>query len=173
MEKSVESLKLEFSTVRTGRASLSLIQDIKFDYYGSQVPLNQVGNISIPEARLIEIKPWEQKMVKEIERAILKSDLGITPNNDGKVVRLPIPALTEERRKELVKITKKMAESHRVTIRNIRRDGNEKLKQMEKKKEISEDEMRKGEEKTQEFTDKYIKKIGELCSHKEKDIMEV
>ena len=173
MEKSIENLKHEFSTVRTGRASLSLIQDIKVEYYGTQVPLNQVGNISIPDARLIEIKPWEQKMVKEIERAILKSDLGITPNNDGKVVRLPIPPLTEERRKELAKITKKMAEDHKVTIRNIRRESNEDLKRMEKKKEISEDELRKGEDKVQELTNRFIKKVDELYIHKEKEIMEV
>lgn len=173
MEKSIENLKHEFSTIRTGRASLSLIQDIKVEYYGTQVPLNQVGNVSIPDARLIEIKPWEQKMVKEIERAILKSDLGITPNNDGKVVRLPIPALTEERRKELAKITKKMAEDHKVTIRNIRRESNENLKQMEKKKQISEDELRKSEDKVQEITDKFIKKVDELCAHKEKEMMEI
>jgi len=173
MEKSIENLKHEFSTIRTGRASLSLIQDIKVEYYGTQVPLNQVGNVSIPDARLIEIKPWEQKMVKEIERAILKSDLGITPNNDGKVVRLPIPALTEERRKELAKITKKMAEDHKVAIRNIRRESNENLKQMEKKKQISEDELRKSEDKVQEITDKFIKKVDESCAHKEKEMMEV
>ena len=173
MEKSIENLKHEFSTIRTGRASLSLIQDIKVEYYGTQVPLNQVSNVSIPDARLIEIKPWEQKMVKEIESAIIKSELGITPNNDGKVVRLPIPALTEERRKELAKITKKMAEDHKVTIRNIRRESNENLKQMEKEKQISEDELRKSEDKVQEITDKFIKKVDESCAHKEKEMMEV
>lgn len=173
MDKSAEKIKHEFAGIRTGRASSALLSDIKVEYYGALVPLQQAANISIPEARLIEIKPWDKSMLGEIEKAILKSPLGITPNNDGKIIRLTIPSLTEERRKELVKIVKKMAEETKVAIRNIRRDSNEALLKLKDNKEISEDEYHKAHHHDQEVTDHHIKKIDEILVAKEKEIMEV
>jgi ribosome recycling factor len=173
MDKSVEKVKHEFTGIRTGRASTALVSDIKVMYYGALVPLNQAGNISVPEPRLIEIKPWDKSVLGEIEKAILKSPLGITPNNDGKIIRLSIPALTEERRKDLVKMIKKMAEEAKVAIRNIRRENNEALIKLKDTSKITEDDFHKAHHHAQEVTDQYIKKIDEILLVKEKEIMEV
>ncbi len=170
---SIDAFKGELTSLRTGRASLALLDGISVDYYGTPSPLNQVAALSVPEPATIVIAPWEPKMLGQIERAILKSNLGITPTNDGKVVRLNIPPLTEERRKELVKVAHQYAEQARNAIRQIRRDGNDQVKKMEKAKEISEDEMHDGLEQIQKLTDAYIGRIGELVEHKEKEILEV
>ena len=172
MVKSLDSLKREFSKVRTGRASISLLDGIKVDYYGTQTPLNQLATLSVPEPRLITIQPWDATVIKEIEKAIMKSDLGLTPVNDGKIIRVSIPPLTEQRRVELVKVVKKMAENGKVSIRNHRRDINEDLKQKKKDKEVSEDEFFKGQKEVQDITDDYIKKCDELTQVKEKEILE-
>jgi ribosome recycling factor len=158
--------------VRTGRASISLLDGIKVDYYGTQTPLNQLATLSVPEPRLITIQPWDATVIKEIEKAIMKSDLGLTPVNDGKIIRVSIPPLTEQRRVELVKVVKKMAETCKVSIRNHRRDFNEDLKQKKKDKEVSEDEFFKGQKEVQDITDDYIKKSDELTQTKEKEILE-
>ncbi len=173
MEKSVESFKKELSKVRTGRASLSVLDDISVDAYGSGMPLNQVCTLTIPESRLIAIQPWDPQMLPAIEKAILKSDVGLTPANDGKIIRLNIPQLTEERRKELVKSVKKTAEEFRVAIRNIRREAIDTLKKQKKDKEISEDEMFKFQDEAQAETDTYVKKIDNITGSKEKEVMEV
>lgn len=172
MEKSLDSLKREFSRVRTGRASIALLDGIKIDYYGTLTPLNQLATLSVPEPRLITIQPWDATAVKEIEKAIQKSDLGLTPINDGKIIRVAIPPLTEQRRMELVKVVKKMAETCKVSLRNHRRDINEELKRMKKDKEISEDDFFKGQKEVQDITDEYIKKCDELTLAKEKEILE-
>lgn len=172
MVKSLDSLKREFSKVRTGRASISLLDGIKVDYYGTQTPLNQLATLSVPEPRLITIQPWDATVIKEIEKAIMKSDLGLTPVNDGKIIRVSIPPLTEQRRVELVKVVKKMAENCKVSIRNHRRDFNEDLKQKKKDKEVSEDEFFKGQKEVQDITDDYIKKCDDLTQAKEKEILE-
>ncbi|MCK5515847.1 MAG: ribosome recycling factor [Desulfobulbaceae bacterium] len=173
MEKSVESFKKELSKVRTGRASISILDDISVDAYGSGMPLNQVCTLTIPESRLIAVQPWDPQMLPAIEKAILKSDVGLTPANDGKIIRLNIPQLTEERRKELVKSVKKTAEEFRVAIRNIRREAIDALKKQKKDKEISEDEMFKSQDEAQAETDTYIKKIDNITGSKEKEVMEV
>lgn len=173
MDKTIEALKREFASVRTGRASTSLLDRVMVDYYGAPTPVNQVANVSAPEPRLITINPWEKKMLGEIEKAILKSDLGLNPNNDGSVIRLEIPQLTEERRKELSKKVSKIGEDAKVVIRNIRRDANEAIKKMEKKKEITEDESKEGQDNIQKLTDKKIKVIDELKAKKEKEVMAV
>lgn len=173
MDKTVESLKRDFSRVRTGRASPSLLDGITVDYYGSPMPINQVANVSVPEARMLVIQPWEKSMIGPIEKAIQSSDLGLNPQNDGNLIRLPIPALSEERRKELVKTSKKMSEDAKIAVRNIRRDSNEKLKKAEKDKDITQDMQKKGMDDIQKLTDEYIANIDELLSLKEKEIMEV
>lgn len=173
MEQALEATRQEFSRVRTGRASVTLLDGIKVTYYGSVVPLNQVATLTVPEARLITVQPWDTKMVGEIEKAILKSDLGLTPANDGKIIRIPIPALTEERRKELVKVIKKLAEKAKVSLRNIRREVNEKLKSMKNEKQVSEDEYFTCHEEVQKITDDYVKKADELLAEKEKELMEL
>ena len=173
MEKAIDVLKKDFASIRTGRASLSLLDGITVDYYGTQTPLNQVAALSVPEPRTIAIQPWEQRIIPDIEKAILRSDLGLTPTNDGKTIRINIPPLTEERRKQLVKVVRKRAEEARVAIRNIRRDLNEDLKKMEKNKEVSEDELKRDLEEVQKITDEYIKKVDEVLEVKEKEIMEV
>lgn len=173
MNGAVDALKKEFSAIRTGRASLALLDGIQVDYYGVPTPLNQVATLGVPESRLITIQPWDAKIIGEIERAILKSGIGLNPINDGKLIRLNIPPLTEERRKELVKLARKLAEETRVSVRNIRREGNEEIKKMEKEKHISEDDTRKTVEEMQKLTDSYIKKIDEILSHKEAEIMEI
>ncbi len=173
MDGAIDALHKEFNSVRTGRASLSLLEGIMVDYYNTPTPIQQVAALSVPESRLIVIQPWEQKMIGEIERALMKSDLGLTPANDGKVIRLPIPMLTEERRRELAKVVKKKAEETRVALRNIRRDMNEHVKKLEKDQHISEDEVKKTIAEVQKITDSYIGKVDDLLEIKEKEIMEV
>lgn len=173
MEKSVEAFKNELSKVRTGRASLSLLDGILVDAYGSAMPLNQVGTMTIPESRMIAIQPWDVQMVPAIEKAILKSDIGLTPISDGKVIRLNIPQLTEERRKELVKQVKKVAEEFRVAVRNVRREAIDILKKQKKDKEISEDDLFRLQDEAQSETDSYIKQIDEITAAKEKEVLEV
>ncbi len=173
MQASIEALKKKFASVRTGRASLSLLDGLTVDYYGTPTPLQQLASLSIPDSRQIAIQPWEQKIIPEIEKAIMKSDLGLTPMNDGKLIRINIPALNEERRKQLVKVVKKEAEDAKVAVRNIRRDVNEELKKLEKEKHVSEDEIKKEHDEVQKITDSFVKKVEELLEHKEKEIMEV
>ena len=173
MKKAIEATKREFSSVRTGRASTSLVENIKVEYYGSLVPLNQVAGISIPDSRTIEMKPWDIQALQEIEKAILKSDLGLNPNNDGKVIRVNIPPLTEERRKDFVKMVHKHAEDGRVAIRSIRQDANKHLEQVKKEKTHSEDEVKKFQERVQKMTDTYTQEINTLREHKEKEILEI
>jgi ribosome recycling factor len=173
MTRSIESFRKELGKVRTGRASFSLLDGIKADYYGTLTPLQQVGTLSVPESRLITVTPWDAKMIGPIEKAIQAGGLGLNPTNDGKVVRIPIPPLTEERRKELVKLVKKMAEDARIAVRNIRREAIERIKEKEKKKELSEDGMKRGQERIQKETDAFIKKIDDILKTKEQEIMEV
>ncbi|MBI5404357.1 MAG: ribosome recycling factor [Ignavibacteriae bacterium] len=173
MKKAVEHIISEFIKVRTGKASVGLLDGIKVDYYGTPTPLNQVGNISTPDFHTITIQPWDKSVIGLIEKTILNSNLGLNPANDGSVIRVPIPALNEERRKELVKLVKKMAEEGRVAIRNIRRDEIEKMKKTEKAEHISEDDRKHGEVEIQKLTDKFIKEIDEILAKKEKEIMEV
>ncbi|NNF83542.1 MAG: ribosome recycling factor [Deltaproteobacteria bacterium] len=173
MARSIEAFKKDLGKIRTGRASFSLLDGIKVDYYGTPTPLQQVGTLSVPESRLITITPWDAKMVGPIEKAIQGSNLGLNPSSDGKVVRIPIPPLTEERRKDLVKVVRKMAEDARISVRNIRRDSIDRIKEREKKKEISEDEMKRYQDRVQKETDNYVKKIDEILKTKEQEIMEV
>ncbi len=173
MKKSVAALGSEFNSLRTGRASSALFDKIKVDYYGQSTPLSQVATISVPEARLVVIQPWDKGLLSEIERAVQKSELSVNPNNDGKVLRINIPPLTEERRKELVKVAKNIAEQSRVAVRNIRRDANDELKKMEKSSDITEDDAKRGEDEIQKLTDKYVKEINNLLEEKEKEIMEI
>lgn len=173
MESSIDALKRELVKIRTGRASLSLLDGIKVDAYGSQMPLDQVGTLTIPESSMIAIKPWDPQMLPAIEKAILASDLGLTPANDGNVIRLVIPPLTEERRKELVKQVKKIGEEFKVAIRNVRREANDSLKKLKKDKEISEDDMFRLQDDAQKATDDYIKQVDEIVAGKEKEVMEV
>jgi ribosome recycling factor len=173
MEKAISAVEKSFSKVRTGRASLSLMEGIRVDYYGTPTPLNQVASLSVPESRLIVISPWDSSILGAIEKAIQKSDLGLMPSNDGKLIRLAIPALTEERRKELVKVVRKMAEECKVKQRNVRREANEKLKALKKDNKISEDELYGFQEEVQKLTDGYIVKADEILTIKEKEIMEI
>lgn len=173
MNKSVAVYRKELSSMRAGRANPQLLDRITVDYYGSQVPINQVANISIPEPRIIQIAPWEQSMLKVIEKAIQKSDLGINPSNDGKIIRLLLPELTQERRKELVKQTRKMAEDCKVAIRSIRRDANDQIKKMKKDNTITEDDQKSAEDKIQKATDKIVKEVDTITAEKEKELMDV
>lgn len=173
MDKTLSSLKGDLNKVRTGRASLALFDDIRVDYYGTPTPLNQMATLSVPEPRLMTIQPWDTSVIGEIEKAILKSELGVTPASDGKIIRITIPRLTEERRKELVKVVKKMAEAAKVAIRNIRREANEQLKGSEKNKKISQDQLRQWMDKVQVSTDKFITKVDEALAAKEKEILEI
>jgi len=172
MGKSVSALKSEFKRIRTGRASLALLDGIRVDYYGTLTPLNQMASLAVPESRLITIQPWDISVIKEIEKAILKSDLGLTPSSDGKIIRIAIPPLTEERRKELVKIANKISEEYKVAVRNIRRDSNELLKGLKKEGDISEDEAFKAQDQVQKITDDYIRRIDDVYQEKEKEILE-
>jgi ribosome recycling factor len=172
MADSIDALKNDFKKVRTGRASLALFEGMKISYYGTSTPLNQVASLSIPESRLIVINPWDQSIIGEIEKEILKSELGLTPMNDGKVIRISIPALTEDRRKELVRVVGKIAEEHKVSIRNLRRDANELLKGLKTDGDISEDDFFRAQDKVQKITDDYIKSVDEICQEKEKEILE-
>lgn len=173
MQKSIESFKYELSKIRTGKANVSLLENITVDYYGQQTPLNHVGTISIPEARLIVIRPWEKTLLPKIEKAILASDIGITPQNDGNVIRLSFPTLTEDRRKELVKMVKKQGEETKVAIRNTRRSFNDEIKKLEKESKVSEDSQMDGLDEIQEITDEFIEKIDEIINKKSNEIMEI
>ena len=173
MSKSVAVYQNEMTSLRAGRANPRLLDRIMVDYYGTPTPLPQIGNINVPEARMIVIKPWEKKMISAIEKAIQKSDLGLNPTNDGEVVRLVFPDLNEERRKELTKMARKSAEGAKVAVRSIRRDAMEKLKAMKKDGELTEDDQKKAEKDIQDLTDKHVKKIDEMCAKKEKELMEI
>ncbi len=172
MAKSREALKREFKRIRTGRASAALLDGVRVDCYDSQMPLEQIASISVPETRLIVIQPWDQSIMGDIEKGILKSELGLTPMNDGKIIRISIPPLTAERRKELAKLARKMSEENKITIRNHRREANELFKEMKNEKEISEDELHKAYNEVQKITDEFIKKIDEITAEKEKEIIE-
>ena len=172
MDKSIEVLQKDFSKVRTGRASVTLLDGVRVDYYGTPTPLNQLATLAIPEARQITIQPWDQSILKELEKAIQKADLGFTPNNDGKILRVNIPPLSEDRRKDLAKQVKKMAEAAKVAIRNHRRDINDELKTIKNDKKITEDAFFKAQDEVQKVTDEYIKKCDDLSSQKEKEILE-
>jgi ribosome recycling factor len=172
MNKTIDSLKKDFGRIRTGRASTALLDGIRVNCYETQMPLDQVASLSIPESRLITVKPWDPSIISEIEKAILKSELGLTPVNDGKMIRIPIPPLSEARRKELAKVAKKMAEESKIAVRNLRREANEWLKELKNEKEISEDELFRAQDEVQKVTDEFIKKIDELTSEKEKEIIE-
>lgn len=173
MGKSMENLHRELAGIRTGKANPALLDSIKVTYYGQLVPLKQVASIAVPEGRLITVQPWEKNLVPEIEKAILSSELGLNPQSDGTLIRLPIPALTEERRKELAKVVKRFAEESRVAVRNIRRDANERFKKKEKDHSISEDEMHAKQEEVQKLTDNYIARIDDVVAAKEKEILEI
>ena len=173
MQKSIESLKRDLMKIRTGKANINLLEDIKVDYYGQQTPINHVGTLSVPEARMILIHPWEKTLLPVIEKAILASDLGITPQNDGNVIRLIFPTLTEERRKDLVKVVKKHGEEAKIAIRNSRRHFNEEVKQLEKESRISKDVCQDGLDKNQDITNEFVEKITEIIHNKEKEIMEI
>lgn len=173
MDKAVEALKKEFSKLRTGRASTGMFDTIMVDYFGSMTPLNQLAAVNVPEPRLITIQPWDQGSLGAIEKTIMSSDLGLNPNNDGKIIRINFPQLTEDRRKELVRLAKKYGEETKVSVRNARRDGNEDIKKLEKDKEISKDDLKKHQEDIQKLTDSFIVKVDKVVEAKEKDIMEV
>ncbi len=173
MTKAVDSLKKELTKVRTGRASISLLDDVRIDYYGTPTPLSQVGTLAVPEPRLITIQPWEKPLIPEIEKAIMKADLGLNPASDGNIVRIAIPALTEDRRKEMAKLAKSIGENSKIAVRNARRDANDMLKQMEKDKDISEDDLKRGEKEVQDLTDSYVKQIDDVVAAKEKEVMEI
>ena len=173
MDKAVEALRRDLSKVRTGRASVAILDDVRVDYYGTPTPLNQVGSLTVPEPRLINIQPWEKKLIPEIERAIQKSDLGINPTSDGITIRLAFPPLTEERRKDMVKQVKKMGEEGKIAVRNARRDANEALKKLLKDKAVSEDDEKRGEKEIQELTDDYVARIDKIVADKEKELLEI
>ena len=173
MQKTVEVVKKDFASLRAGRATPGLLDKITVDYYGTPTPVNQLANVSVPEARLLVIQPWDKTVIPALEKAILKSDLGITPNSDGVVIRLAVPQLTEERRKDLVKVVKKKAEEGRVAVRNVRRDANDLLKSEQKDGNITEDDLRRSQDEVQKLTDKYIKEIDQVMANKEIEIMQV
>lgn len=173
MQKTLDRMKADFATLRTGRANAALLENIRVEYYGAATPLNQLGHVGAPEPRTLEIRPWDKSVVPAVEKAILKSDLGLTPSSDGSVIRLQIPPLTEDRRKDLIRVVRKMSEEYRVAVRNERRDAVEKLKKSEKAKEIAEDDRQTGEHEIQKMTDAFVKRIDALLAAKERDIMEV
>ncbi|NLP11653.1 ribosome recycling factor [bacterium] len=173
MDQAVETVRTELAKLRTGKASPAILDGITVSYYGVNTPLRQVGNVSAPEPRLLVVQPWDRSLLGEIEKAILKSDLGLNPTNDGIVIRVPIPTLTEERRQSLVKVAKKITEDGRVAVRNIRRDANEKLKKLEKDHKISEDDLHRSQDEMQKRTDECVKKLDEILALKEKEIMEI
>ncbi len=173
MNKSIDAFKQALSKIRTGRAHPSLLDHVKVDYYGSEVPLSQVANINVEDSRTLVVNPWEKQMVKAVEKAIMKSDLGLNPNTAGTVIRIPMPALTEERRRDMVKIVRNEAEGARVAIRNIRRDANSDFKELLKEKEISEDDERRASERVQKLTDRYVDEIEKLVEVKETELMEI
>lgn len=173
MEKSIDNLQHELAGIRTGKANPALLDSIKVSYYGQTVPLKQVANVAIPDPRLITIQPWDKSIVSEVEKAIMASELGLNPQSDGTLIRLPIPPLTEDRRKDLVKLVKRIAEDTKVAVRNIRRDANDKIKKLEKDHEISEDEMHTRQDEVQKITDDFTKKVDEIVDAKEKEILEI
>ena len=173
MDKTIESLKKDLGSIRTGRASLSIFDGIMVDYFGTPTPINHVATLSVPESRLITIQPFDPKSIGDIEKAIQKSDLGLNPGNDGKIIRVAIPTLTEERRKEIVKVVHKRGEEAKITLRNIRREGNDEMKKIEKDEHLSEDDTKRAVEEIQKLTDAYIKKVDETVAHKEEEVMEV
>lgn len=173
MEKAIAAMRKELASFRTGRANPALLDRVLVEYYGTQMPINQMANISVPEPRLLVIQPWDKSALGEIERAIQKSDLGLVPSNDGNVIRITIPPMTEERRTELVKLVKRTGEDAKVAIRNIRRDANEEMKKKEKNGEMSEDESRRAQEEIQKMTDQYIREVDDIITAKEKEVMEV
>ncbi len=173
MEKAVCSLEREFAKLRTGRASTALVDGIKADYYGTMTPIGQMASVAVPDARTITIQPWDKGGMAAVEKAILKSDLGLTPINDGKIIRIAIPPLTEERRRDLVKVARKYGEEAKVAVRNVRRDSNDSLKKAEKEKEITEDELKKATDVVQKLTDKYVAEVDRRCQEKEKEIMDI
>jgi ribosome recycling factor len=173
MQKAVEALSRDLKTLRVGRATPGLLDKVTVDYYGTPTPLNQLANISAPEPRLLVIQPWDKSVMKDVEKALLKSDLGLTPNNDGAIIRLSIPELTQERRRDLVKVLKKKAEEGRVSVRNIRREANDGVKDLEKSKDISEDDSRRTLDDIQKLTDKFVKEVDLVMENKEKEIMEI
>jgi ribosome recycling factor len=173
MDKTIESTRSEFGSVRTGRASAGLLDRIQVSYYGTKTPLNQLAQISVPEPRLLSIQPYDKGAIKEIERAILESDLGLTPANDGQVIRLPVPQLTEQRRKDLVRVVGKLAEEGRIALRNVRRDAITQLKELEKDGDVGSDELHRAEDRMQKLTDEHVKLVDELYKHKETEILEV
>ena len=173
MDKATANMDKEFAKLRTGRASTSLVDGIKVDYYGTPTPVNQLASVAVPDSRTITIQPWDKGGFAAVEKAILKSDLGLTPVNDGKIIRISIPPLTEERRKDLVKVSRKYAEDAKVAVRNVRRDANEQLKKLEKDKTISEDDLKKATEDVQKLTDKYVAVADQKCQAKEKEIMDI
>lgn len=173
MKKTLEAMKKDFASLRAGRATPSLLDKIVVEYYGAMSPINQLANVSVPEPRLLVIQPWDKNVISDIERAIMKSDLGLTPSSDGSLIRISIPQLTQERRNDLVKVIKKKAEDARVSIRNLRREANDELKLFEKEGDISEDDNRRGQEEVQKLTDKYVKEVDLILDNKEKEIMEV
>ena len=172
MSKSIKSLKAEYKKVRTGRASVSILDGIRVDYYGTPTPLNQIATLAVPESRLITIQPWDVSVIKDIEKEIMKSDLGLTPSSDGKIIRIAIPPLTEQRRKELVKVINKMAEEYKIGVRNLRRDANEMIKSLKKDGDVSEDESFKAQEEIQKITDEHIQLVDDQAKAKEKEILE-
>ncbi|OGL44569.1 MAG: ribosome recycling factor [Candidatus Schekmanbacteria bacterium RBG_13_48_7] len=172
MKNVMDRLAKELAGIRTGRATISLLDNIRINYYGNMSPLNQVASISVPESNLIVIQPWDTSIISDIEKAILRSDLGLVPNNDGKLLRVPVPPLTEERRKELSKNVKKMGEDHKIQLRNIRRDSNDEIKQLQKDKKLSQDEEHQGYDEIQKITDLYIEKVADKIKTKEKEILE-
>lgn len=172
MDKTIISLQNDFKRVRTGRASVSLLDGIRVDYYGTQTPLNQMATLAAPESRLITIQPWDTSVIKNVEKALMKSDLGLTPSSDGKIIRIAIPPLTEERRKELVKQINKMSEEHKIALRNLRRDANDMLKGLKKDGDISEDDAFKAQDEVQKITDDHIRRVEETTKEKEKEILE-
>ena len=173
MEKAVVALNRDFGKLRTGRASTALVDGIKADYYGTPTPISQMASVAVPDSRTLTIQPWDKGGMAAIEKAILKSDLGLTPINDGKIIRIAIPPLTEERRRDLVKVARKYGEEAKVAVRSVRRDANDSLKKAEKDKEITEDGLKRGSEEVQKLTDKYVSEIDAQCSAKEKEIMEI
>ncbi|MCP4577760.1 MAG: ribosome recycling factor [Deltaproteobacteria bacterium] len=172
MNKAVDALKKDFRKIRTGRASTALLDGIKVDCYDTQMPIDQVATISAPESRLLTIQPWDQTLMGNVEKSILKSELGLTPMNDGKIIRISIPPLTEERRKELAKLARKMAEDNKISIRNLRREANDMFKELKSEKEISEDELYRSQDDVQKITDEFIKKVDETTTQKEQEIIE-
>lgn len=173
MQKSVAALKSELATIRTGRANAALLDHVRVSYYGSEVPMSQIGNISVPEPRMLVIAPWEKAILGDVEKAILKSDLGLTPSNDGEVIRIVLPELTEDRRKELVKRVKAAGEMAKVSIRNIRRDSNEEIKKKLKEDHLSEDDSKREQDRVQKITDQFVSEIDQVIEHKESDILTV